>query len=317
MNFSFIILFLLFIFNGCVKNTISIYVEPSGGFNMTINAHGMKDDILDNDFPLPENNQWNIISTIDSNDVDTYDVSAIKHFNPNEYIPENFHINKKNKVHPLLKHTINVNHSNWILYKKYSININFTSRIVDKKYPKFMKIINDLESPGHGWAEEILSYIFKETLNRTNIEFNQKAIIGKDLDTWILREISTKSDSLIIQSFYDLKEEGLDLIMHPLNPIFYTEIDSTFNYLQQEYEITKSLIDDEFEIRLYLPGKLKESNHQDNSMDTLIWNFTLKDFMDKDYSIYATSGIYYKGRTIVTIVLSLLVLIILLFRRQR
>ena len=51
-------------------------------------------------------------------------------------------------------------------------------------------------------------------------------------------------------------------MMHPINPSFYNEIDSIFNYLETEYQITQLLIDDEFQIKLYLPGILKKSNYQ-------------------------------------------------------
>ena len=47
MKFHFIILFSLFIFSGCVKNTISIHVNPKGDFEMIIHAHGDEEDIGD------------------------------------------------------------------------------------------------------------------------------------------------------------------------------------------------------------------------------------------------------------------------------
>ena len=45
MKFHFIILFSLLIFSGCVKNTISIHVNPKGDFEMTIHTHGDEKDI--------------------------------------------------------------------------------------------------------------------------------------------------------------------------------------------------------------------------------------------------------------------------------
>ena len=70
------------------------------------------------------------------------------------------------------------------------------------------------------------------------------------------------------------------------------------------------LIDDEFEIKLSLPGILQKSNHQNDSVDTLIWIFTLKDFMNSDYKIYAYSTINYKGRAIFAGILSIIIIII-------
>ena len=283
---------------------------------MSINAHGDKDDIIDSDFPIPQSNEWNISTTLDSIDVDTYDIIAHKLFKANENIPNNFKINNQ-KNHPFLKHDINVNYQNWVLYKNYSINIKFLSRNVDEKYPRFMEVINDPEALTVGWAEQVFSYLFKETLHRTSIGFNQKGMIEKDLNAWLQREISTKTDSTIIEQFDDLKEECLDLMMHPINPSFYNEIDSIFNYLEQEYKTTQLLIDDEFEVKLYIPGILKMSNHEDNNADTLIWKFHLRDFMDTDYEIYVNSQIYYKERTIIALIISFIVALILLIKRRK
>ena len=320
MKFRRIILFSLLLLFGCVKNTISIYVNPNGNFDMTVHTHGDQNDILDNDFPLNNilnNPQWSISSTLDSNDVDTYDLIATKNFLANETIPQNFNINKNVKIHPLLKHDIDVKYRNWFLYKTYSVNIKFHSRMVDDKYPKFINIINDPESNYEGWVQEIFFYLFQETIHRAGIEFNQKAIIQRELNTWLQKEIATKSDSTIFELFDDLTEEGLDLIMHPINPSFYNEIDSVFNYLKTEYEITKLLIDDEFEIKLTIPGLLEKSNHTSQITDTLKLNFDLKDFMNSDYEIYASSKITYKNRTILAIILSFIILLILLIKKRR
>ena len=319
MKFHSIILLLLLLLFGCVKNTISIHVDPNGEFNLIVHTHGDETDILDNDFPITNilnDNAWSISSTLDSNNIDTHDLIASKHFKSNGNIPQNFHINNNTLMHPLLKHDINVSYRNWFLYKIYSINIKFHSRMVQDKYPKFINIITDPESGYDGWVKEVFFYLFQETLNRTRIEFNQKAIIERELNTWLQKEIAVKSDSTIFEIFEDLKEEGLDLIMHPINPKFYKEIDSIFNYLETEYKTTQQLIDDEFEIKLSLPGILQESNYQNKNLDTLKWNFELKDFMNSDYEIYASSKITYRGRAIFTTILSLLILIILFIKKQ-
>ena len=159
-------------------------------------------------------------------------------------------------------------------------------------------------------------YLFKETLNRTNVEFNKKAIIERDLNTWLQKEVATKSDSSIIEQFDDLKEEGLDLMMHPISPNLYNEIDSIFNYLETEFKITQLLIDDEFKIELVLPGLLQKSNAQNNIVDTLIWEFGLSEFMNSDYYIYASSKINYKKRMIIAGIASLIILVLFLLRRN-
>lgn len=287
---------------------------------MTIHTHGDEFDILDNDFPITNilnDPTWLISTTLDSNDVDTHDLKAQKYFKKNQNIPQNFSLTGNVKNHPLLKHDIDVNYRNWVLYKTYSVDIKFHSRMVKDKYPKFINIINDPESNYEGWMQEVFFYLFRETLQKSKIEFNQKAVLERELNTWLQKEIATKSDSTIFELFDDLKEEGLDLIMHPVNPKFYEEIDSIFNYLETEYKITQLLIDDEFEIKLTLPGILKDSNHEMKNLDTLKWNFELKDFMNSDYVIHASSKVTYNGRTIIAIILSLMMIILLFIKNRK
>ena len=319
MKFNSIILFSLLFLYGCVQNTISIHVHLNGEFDMNIHAHGDENDILDNDFPinsLLNNSNWIISSTIDSNNVDTHDFIAMRKFSTNEKVQQSFAINKNVKIHPLLRHDIDVKYRNWILYKTYSINILFHSRGVGDKYPALIHLINNPESNYSGWMQQIFFYLFQETLLRSEIEFNKKAIIQKELNTWLQQEVATKTDSMIFEYFDDLKEEGLDLIMHPINPNFYNDIDSIFNYLEQEYEITQKLIDDDFEIKIILPGILESSNHTKQNLDTLKWIFDLKDFMNSDYQIYASSKIIYQQRSIIAALLSLVMLIILIIRKR-
>ena len=98
MKFCSIILFSLLLLSGCVKNTISIHVAPKGNFKMIIHVHGDEIDILNNDFSITNilnNPTWNILSTLDSNNVDTHDFMAIKHFKSNKNIPQNFHVSKE------------------------------------------------------------------------------------------------------------------------------------------------------------------------------------------------------------------------------
>jgi len=287
---------------------------------MIIHASGDKNDILDSDFPITNilnNIEWDISSTLDSNNIDTHNLVAFKRFNKNTEIPQNFYISNNTKNHPMLKHDIDVKYRNWIIYKSYSVNMIFHSRMVEDKYPEFINVINDPEASHEGWVKEVFFYLFQETLHQTRIEFNQKAIIQRELNTWLQKEIQTKSDSTLFELFDELKDEGLDLIMHPINPSFYNEIDSIFNYLETEYKTTQLLIDDEFEIKLLLPGVLKKSNHQNINLDTLKWNFDLSDFMNSNYEIYASSNIFYKNRAIFAAILSLIILMILFIKKRK
>ena len=100
MKLCSIILFSLLLLSGCVKNTISIYLNPNGEFDMLIQAQGDEADILDNDFPITnilKDSSWKISSTLDSNDVDTHNLIVSKKFKANSIIPQNFNIDGNKK----------------------------------------------------------------------------------------------------------------------------------------------------------------------------------------------------------------------------
>ena len=62
---------------------------------------------------------------------------------------------------------------------------------------------------------------------------------------------------------------------------------------------------------------MKKTNSQNINLDTLKWTFGLKNFMNTDYQIYASSKIVYKNRAIFAAILSLIVAIILFIKKRK
>ena len=80
--------------------------------------------------------------------------------------------------------------------------------------------------------------------------------------------------------------------------INHAEVDSIFKFNDDEFKITLDLIDDEFVIKSILPGTISYNNADTISVDTLTWNFDVKDFSNEDYTFMAKSSIYYPKRII-------------------
>ena len=65
--------------SSCVEHKYVIHVSPEGAYMVNYTAHGDRNDLLDDDVPLPVGEGWVITSTLDG-DAESYDYTAIKFF---------------------------------------------------------------------------------------------------------------------------------------------------------------------------------------------------------------------------------------------
>ena len=300
-------LLLLFIFS-CVEHKYHIVVSPDGGYSFEYKGHGDRQDLTDVDVPLPEGLGWLVHSTL-SEDVESYDYTALKILNVNELLPSSFYTGDSIYFPSLLSHPIQVQYSNWFVKETYRLNARFVSRQVNEKYPMVESMIVDPENPQLGWASQVFNYLFTETLGRTPLEFNQQGMVAIELNRWLNEDIASLADSVLIDDFDELKEAGLDIIMRPLPPVHYDAMDSLFKQLEDEVRITLDLIDDEFEFSIVLPGELISTNADTTKGDTLFWVYSLEDFLNEDFILSAKSEQKYPSR--IKVVLLLLVALLL------
>ena len=114
-----------------------------------------------------------------------------------------------------------------------------------------------------------------------------------------------------------MKETGLDIIMQPVSPIHYELMDSLFKQLGDEVRITLDLMDDEFEFSIVLPGELMSTNADTTKGDTLFWVYSVRDFLNEDYVLLATSEQTHPIRIkVVVLLLAALILGIFIWRRN-
>jgi hypothetical protein len=169
-------------------------------------------------------------------------------------------------------------------------------RKVKSKYPLVGELIRDMENPPEGWMKEALEYLLTETINLSDIEWNTRPIITSELKNWIDTDLKSVSDSTLFEEMDYYKNLGLDIIMQPVSPARYNEMDSIFITLEEELKITLDLIDDNFEFQLILPGELESANADSLAGDTLFWSFQIEDYMNDNYIFSASSKISYPSR---------------------
>ena len=289
-------LFILFLFCACVEHKFFFKVTPDGSYKVHYSAHGDKMDLQDHDFSMPSGVKWVIHSTMEKVEAESYDYSAHRLFNRNETFPASFYKGDSIYFGSLLKHSTEIKHSNWFFWEKYKFEMRFVGRKVKSKYPLVRQFMDDIENPPDGWIREALIYLLTETLKRTDLEWNTRPIITAELNNWIEEELQSVGDSTLFEELDYYKNLGLDVIMQPVPPILYNEMDSIFKTLEDELEITLDLIDDSFEFQLILPGILEFNNADSLAGDTLFWSLNLDNYLSEDYILTAESGINYPGR---------------------
>jgi hypothetical protein len=310
---------ILLIFS-CVEHKFSFTVSPDGSYEVKYKGHGDKNDLMDFDFSLPTDAKWTINSTLENTEAESYDYTAHRLFNRNEYFPNTFYKGDSIYFESLLKHKIKVKHFNWFFRETFSFDAEIEGRNVGSKYPLVEQFILDTENPPKGWLKEAIMYLLTETLNQADIEWNTRPIINSELLNWKNNELEMLSDSTLLDEIEFYKNMGLDIIMQPASPHLYNEMDSIFKTLEDELQITLDLIDDSFSFQLILPGNLESTNADSTASDTLFWEFGLQNYMNENFVMQAHSKINYPRRQKTGIFIAFITILIfwrLRIRRRR
>ncbi len=301
----------------CVEHTVFIEIRPDDKVDYYYDAHGDREDLLDEDAPLPKQKDWFIITTLDDKSAETFDYSAQKRFLKNHKIPVTFFDGDSLFKESLLHHPTTINIRSWFVSKRYDFECRFEGRGVEQKYPKITGKLNDFDSQT-GWQKEILQYIASETLELSDVGFNLYPVISSSIQQWFETTIFNVSDSLFLTNYYDYRKSILNIIKSPLDNNKKTVVDSVFKTLEDEARITIDLSDDLFLYKVLLPGLVTETNADSTSGDTLIWEFSVVNFQNNDFVMSASSVINYPNRKwFVIIFIAFLGLLLFLWYRIR
>ena len=301
----------------CVEHKFFIKISPNGKYNIHYSAHGDKMDLEDLDFPMPSGEKWIINSSIKDIDAESYDYTAHKSFSKNELIPSSFYFGDSITQYALLKHPMEIKHSNWLLWENFSFKARFKGRKMIEKYPLIAQLILNPESPPKYWLHEGVSYLIKETLNQSPIDWNLRPIIEAELNYWIESELYSINDSTLFENLNYYIDLGLDKIMQPAPPILYNTMDSIFQNLENELKISTDLDGDNFMFAAVMPGNIQFTNADSTVQDTMFWIFSLKEFMNNDYVMIAESTINHSLRKKIIIIILILIFALLLYNKKK
>jgi len=317
----------------CVETLITVRVFPDGKYHMKFRTEGDKEDIFNQDFPIPMSSPW----TAEIIEKGKEDSDETVHIIISEAVLSGntlFHTNINDPAP--LRHPIIVQEKNRLFSTEYFLRQVFKGRQVHQKYPLMAIEMQDTgnDSTGTIVETEIIMYCLK-----AGIEDLQKAMPVSDLlKARILNHFQgvffKAEEEGKLFGIMDDNQNGKDvpfvlpkqLIETNFRP-FLSDLPQNFteacmnamNPYIEEANITVNLHDDTFKFSGTLPGAITHTNADSISNDTLWWSFNYEHFLNDDYVIEAASIVYHPNniqKAIITGALILLIGLILIFKKR-
>ena len=307
----FILTLFLTINLSCVENTITIHILPDGQTFLQIVSTGDSTDIIDGDFEHPmyedqsssykvikSDSVWKAITKIILRD-------SIFTLKPDYGLSYDFKIQK----------------SETSISNIHRFKMNFIGREIKTEYPLLYKAI---KSNSLIWLPEALTVIIDKALS--DLENNQ-SFRRYDIDRPRLVNHFKNSFSRIssFEKLQDIQNNRTSYIQNTLKPFklnkdFSVELSNSMKYHEDRLKASLGLQDDNFIIKLLLPGNPISGNAMSMNEDTLIWKFGLDSLLGTGFNLHAESVITSKDKlqkTTILVIFFLLIISIILIKKQR
>ena len=99
--------------------------------------------------------------------------------------------------------------------------------------------------------------------------------------------------------------------------ILYGEIVQVGELLEMRHKVTEDLMDESFQIRADMPGRVISDNSEAMEVGVLIWTFNGEDLENDDILLKATSLYLYPGRIVGVLILALAIFLAVKFRKPK
>jgi len=315
LKIKFSILALLLLVNiSCVENVITIQIFPDGQAHLKIVSIGDSTDIMDQDFEHPfydDNNCsyeiyktdsiWKAISNIVIKDYSF-------NFTPRNGLAFNFNLNRSAKA----------------ISNIYSFQMNIKGRNIKSEYPLLYNAITKNKLDSLIWLPEALTIIIDKALsdlerNMTsdNIEIERPRLVNHFKNSFsristfeMLEEIQKNRDTYIRNTLKPFK----------VSQKFSDNLSRAMKVHEDRLKASLGLQDDNFVIKLLLPGEPISGNAMSMDKDTLIWKFGIDSLLNQNYDLHAASVITSKEKiqkNSILLIFALLMISIILLNRKK
>jgi hypothetical protein len=309
-----ILFVIIFISMSCVENEIFIQILPDGKAFVRIVSIGDSTDILDKDFEHPsfnsKNSSYELIKTdsIWKSITNLVIKDSTFNFNPKNGLGFGFNFQQK------IKSSSKIN----------SFKMNFIGRDIQNEYPILYNSIMNNKLDSLIWLPEALTVIIDKAL--TDLEkdsiYKKEEISRPRLVNHFKNSFSRIST---FEELENIQENRAVFIHNTLKPFKVSQKFSAFlskkmKVHEDHLKSSLGLKDDNFIIKLLLPGEAISGNAMSMNEDTLIWKFGLDSLLNNNYDLYASSVTTSKKKVqkiSILIVCFLLLFSIILISKQK
>lgn len=298
----------------CVENVITIQIFPDGQTHLKIVSIGDSTDIMDQDFQHPFYNDNNSSYKIYKTDSIWKAVTNIVikdssfSYKPRNGLAFNFHLNYSAKS----------------ISNIYKFQMNLEGRNIKNEYPLLYNAITSHKLDSLIWLPEALTIIIDKALS--NLEKN---MISDNIKIERPRLVNHFKNSFSRVSTFEMLEEiqkNRDIyIRNTLKPFkvsqkFSDNLSRAMKVHEDRLKASLGLQDDNFVIKLLLPGEPISGNAMSMDKDTLIWKFGIDSLLNENYDLHAASVITSKEKiqkNSILVIFALLMISIILLNRRR
>ena len=304
-------------------------------------------DFDDIPFLYPENDEnW---ETIESSDVKLHYKNIFKYgdvigsFFTLDTIPSN-EIVDESVVNPqlnsdiILNKPIEIMKKNYFIFSDYMIDLTFKNRAVSNRYDKLFNyysgfyddISNDNEdkektdkTKNYGEiVNQLVGFLFLETVNQSDLEFNKKGIYLNSLRNWdkqinVSKQLDDTLIGIKVNKLFDIISKAEEYLYSIVDQSDFNSIKQTWSKIKFEILVTHLLLFNSFMVELNIPGELIGHNADSTSNNSLYWSVDVDQFLNSNYRLYAKSKIYHKNRIIALAMIALIIGVLLIKRRLK
>ena len=332
----------LVLFSGCsIEHQIAIKMDDD---KYSINYLQLR-DFDDIPFLYPENNQnWEIIESSDVKlhykNLFNYGESIGALFTldtmPKNDIVDESITNPQLSSEIILNEPVKIMKKNYFIFSNYMIDLTFKNRSVSNHYDKLFNYYSgfyDEISADDGKKKDVdktknydeivnqlVGFLFLETINKSDLEFNKKGIYLNSLRNWDKQiDISKQvDDSLIgikVNKLFDILSKAKTYLYSIVDENDIDSIKQIWDEIEFEILVTHLLLFNSFLVELDIPGNLIAHNADSTSNNNLYWSIDTDQFMNSNYKLYAKSKIYHKNKIIALVIIALVIGALLIQRR--
>ena len=346
---------LLILQSGCIEHSLILTVLPEDNLHLSYSMRGDRIDMEDGLSLLPDSTIWECSTSIEDSDDETVHVfsgsTTIESFAVLNTVLD---WSKSPADSVFVKRKLEINVKKKLFGKIYTFTGKFPSRQFNAKHgdiwqfiPNECKILEDEEAVNKLSGDEIELLETKYALGI--IQWNRERYEQRFIKLWEILNTRRNDLTSISQTLFSIALAGWndDLRQHlnhivvddpdllnlgwweELQPLFLGRfvdligiekikmVEQIGNDLDKEYQISRDLDDDQFELRLILPGKLMQTDGIEDDEGGVLWNFSGKELLENDFLMYAkTMQLSYTKLGMAVISVIIFITLILVARRR-